>query len=145
MSTEIITEPFSIEIYGYSGTAVNHDYAGTGIRLMDRMWQSIRKNSIKNKGMNIWAYEPGDRMFVGVELEEIPDASVGLEKKTVSMSKYVRCKHIGPYQKIKESVRKMNEELKSKGLETCFPHLEIYGHWVSDETKLETDLLRCLK
>ena len=39
----------------------------------------------------------------------------------------------------------MNEEIKSRGLETTLPYVEIYGHWNSDETKLETELLMSLK
>jgi hypothetical protein len=39
----------------------------------------------------------------------------------------------------------MGEELKSKGYETVVPYIEIYGHWTSDETKLETELLMSLR
>ena len=39
----------------------------------------------------------------------------------------------------------MISELKSKGLETELPYIEIYGHWTSDETKFETELLMTLK
>ena len=39
----------------------------------------------------------------------------------------------------------MKDELMSKGFETILPYIEIYGHWTNDETKLETELLMCLK
>jgi hypothetical protein len=39
----------------------------------------------------------------------------------------------------------MRNELKNQGHEIIFPYIEIYGHWTDDETKLETELLICLK
>ena len=39
----------------------------------------------------------------------------------------------------------MQNELKKNGHETILPYIEIYGHWVNDETKLETELLMSLK
>ena len=39
----------------------------------------------------------------------------------------------------------MQEELRSKGFETTLPYIEIYGHWNSDETKTETELLMSLR
>ena len=39
----------------------------------------------------------------------------------------------------------MKNELKSKGFEIEFPYIEIYGHWNSDETKLEAELIMALK
>ena len=38
----------------------------------------------------------------------------------------------------------MTDELKKKGFEIVLPYIEIYGHWTTDETKLETELLMCL-
>lgn len=39
----------------------------------------------------------------------------------------------------------MRYELNQKGFETILPYIEIYGHWDSDESKLETELIMCLK
>jgi hypothetical protein len=39
MKPEIITEPLSLEMIGFSGIALNKDYAGTAFKLMDKMWQ----------------------------------------------------------------------------------------------------------
>jgi hypothetical protein len=39
----------------------------------------------------------------------------------------------------------MRDELKNKGFEIRLPYIEIYGHWINDETKLETELLMNLK
>ncbi|HMG66227.1 MAG TPA: GyrI-like domain-containing protein [Chitinophagaceae bacterium] len=145
MNLEIINEPLKLEIYGFSGIAINNDYAGTAFRLMDKMWKIVKSNNLKNKGLNIWVYEPGHSVFAGVELIDIPNQDTGLEQKSITLLKYAYFKHIGPYNLIKQAGQNMTEELKSKGYETILPYIEIYGHWTNDETKLETELLMSLK
>jgi len=145
MDLEIINEPLRLDIYGFSGIAVNKDYAGTAFRLMDRMWQTVKSNNFKNKGLNIWVYEQDHRVFAGVELLDIPNHETGLEQKSVTLLKYARYKHIGSYNLIKQAGQNMTNELNSKGYETILPYIEIYGHWTNDETKLETDLLMSIK
>jgi hypothetical protein len=145
MHLEIINEPLSLNIHGFSGIAVNKDYAGTAFKLMDKMWQAVKSNNLKNKGLNIWVYEQGERVFAGVELNEIPNQDTGLEQKSITLLNYARYKHVGPYNLIKKAGQNMTDELKSKGFETILTYIEIYGHWTNDETKLETDLLMTLK
>jgi len=145
MPVEIITEPLTLDIYGFSGIAVNKDYAGTAFKLMDRMWQAVKSNNIKNKGQNIWVYELGHSVFAGVELTDVPKQDTGLELKSITLAKYARYKHIGPYNLIKQAGQNMTDELKRQGYQTVLPYIEIYGHWTNDETKLETELLMCLQ
>ena len=145
MNLEIIDKNLSLDIYGFSGTAENKDYAGTAFKLMDKMWQIVKSNGLKNKGLNIWVYEQNEKVFAGVELDECPSHDTGLEQKNITLIKYAYCKHIGPYNLIKQTGQNMANELKNRGLETIFPYVEIYGHWTNDETKLETELLMSLK
>ena len=145
MSLEIITEPLRLDIYGFSGIAINKDYTGTAFKLMDKMWQTIKSNNLKNKGLNIWMYEQDQKVFAGVELSDIPNQDTGLEQKSITLLKYAYYKHIGPYNLIKQVGQNMTDELKSKGYENTLPYIEIYGHWTNDETKLETELLMSLK
>ncbi len=145
MNIEIITKPLELAVHGFSGTAINKDYAGTAFRLMDKMWQAVKSNSLENKGMNIWIYEDDHKVFAGVELNHIPQPGTGLEQKNLTLNKYAYYKHIGPYSLLKQVGLAMREEIKNKGFETTLPYIEIYGHWVEDETKLETELLMCLK
>ena len=145
MNVEIINKPFRINIYGFSGTAINKDYVGTAFKLMDKMWKAVKGNSLKNKGLNIWIYEPNEMVFAGVELEESPKQEIGLEQKSIILIKYAYYKHIGPYNLIKQTGQAMNDELKRSGYEIGLPYIEIYGHWTNDETKLETELLTNLK
>ena len=146
MEIKIITSSFQLEIYGFGGIATNKDYAGTAFKLSGRMWEVVRANSLKNKGLNIWVYEAGDKVFAGVELDDPSDSkSFGLEKMSVNIEKYAYYKHIGPYYRIKSVGQNRTTQLTQKGYEVILPYLEIYGHWSSDESKLETELLMCLK
>ena len=145
MNIEIINKETELNIYGFSGTAFNKDYTGTAFKLSGKMWETVKTNNLKNKGLNIWVYESNDRVFAGVELNNIPSNNIGLEQKIISLKKYAYYKHIGSFKLIKQVGTNMINELKSKGLETELPYIEIYGHWTNDETKLETDLLMSLK
>ncbi len=145
MNIEIINQNLNLDIFGYSGTALNKDYAGTAFKLMDKMWQTIKSEGLKHKGLNIWVYEPNEKVFAGVELEEILKNKTDLEQKNIALKKYASFKHIGPYSLIKQVGQNMTNELKSRGFETALPYIEIYGHWTNDETKLETELLMSLK
>ena len=145
MNLKIINEPLRLHIYGFSGIAINKDYAGTAFKLMDKMWQTVKSNNLKNKGLNIWVYEQDQRVFAGVELNDIPNQDAGLEQKNITLLKYACYKHIGAYNLIKQAGQNMTDELKSKGYRTILPYIEIYGHWTNDETKLETELLMSLK
>lgn len=142
---EVINENFQIDVYGFSGTAANKDYVGTAFKLMDKMWQVVKSNNIKNKGLNVIVYGDNNEVFAGVELEENPEQNTGLERKNITLNKYAYHKHIGPYNLIKHAGQSMRDEIHSKGLETCMPCIEIYGHWNSDESKLETELFMSLK
>ena len=145
MNVEIINENLRLNIYGFSGTAMNKDYTGTAFKLMDKMWQTVKSGNLKNKGLNIWVYEQDEKVFAGVELSDIPEHNTGLEQKSIALTKYAYYKHIGSYSLIKQMGQNMRDELNSRGFVTILPYIEIYGHWTNDETKLETDLLMSLK
>ncbi|MCW3119104.1 MAG: Bacterial transcription activator, effector binding domain [Chitinophagaceae bacterium] len=141
MKTEIIHKELTLDLSGFSGIAANKDYAGTAFRLMDKIWPIIRSNGLKHKGLNIWVYEPGDKVFAGVEFESIPNPHLGLEQKKITLEKYAYYKHIGPYSLIKHAGANMRNELRENGFEAGSLYIEIYGHWNNDESKLETELL----
>ena len=145
MDVEISSNNFKLALYGISGTVVNNNWGDTGFRLMNKMWEKVRENNLKNKGINVWVYEASGRMFTGVELDNLPGNEIGLELKQINLTKYAYYKHIGPYSLLAQAYSKMRNYLVEKGLETCFPSLEIYGHWDEDESKLETEIIMCIK
>jgi hypothetical protein len=145
MKVEIIEKPLCMTLYGFSGTATNKNYAATAFKLSDRMWQTVKSNNLKNKGLNIWVYEQNENVFAGVELIDIPNQDTGLEQKTITIIKYAYYKYIGPYNLLKQAGQNINDEVKKLGFETGLPYIEIYGHWTNDETKLETELIYCIK
>ena len=144
MQIDIFDKAFNVVICGYAGTAINRNWGKTGFMLMDKMWQQLKLTPVKNKGTNIWVYGENNAMFAGVEPMEPLAQGTPLEIKQIELPKYVYYKHIGPYSKIAESGTAVQAWLHSKGLQTCWPYIEIYGHWVNDETKLETELIWCL-
>jgi len=87
MNVEIINKPFRLDIYGFSGIAINKDYVGTAFKLMDKMWQTVKTNGLKHKGINIWIYEPNEKVFAGVELDDTPIHDTGLEQKNINLIK----------------------------------------------------------
>jgi effector-binding domain-containing protein len=145
MKIEIVNIPFSIDIYGFSGKAINKDYSDTAFRLSGKMWQAVKSNNLKNNGINVWVYEPDEMVFAGVELDGTPDQDFGLEQKTITLMKYAYFKHIGPYNRIRLAGQAMTDEIKQRGFKSGLPYIEIYGHWTNDESKLETELLMTLK
>ena len=142
---EIINEPRQIEIYGYSGQAVNKDYKGIAFKLMDKMWQIVKQNGLPNKGINIWVYDGNEEVFAGVELLSPVNHNTDLEFRSITLNKYAYYKHIGSYHLIPKAGIKMRDELNKRGLVSELPYVEIYGHWKNDEDKLETELLMALK
>ena len=142
---EIVEHPLSLEIYGLAKPAVGKDYVGTAFGLSGKLWEIVKSNNVKNRGLNVWVYEPNDIVFAGVELLEPLGKDVGLERRNIFIQKYARHKHVGPYHLIKVSGQIMQDELKAKGFETALPYIEIYGHWTNDESKLETELIMSLK
>ncbi|MFT3912161.1 MAG: hypothetical protein QM737_22230 [Ferruginibacter sp.] len=145
MPIEIITESLKLNIYGFPGIASNGDHKGTAFKLMDKMWQVVKSNALSNKGKNIWIYEQANAVFAGVELDSVPGTDIKLEHKSLVLEKYAYYKHIGPYHLIQQVGKFMNDEISKKGFEVALPYVEIYGHWSNDESKLETELIMCLK
>jgi len=146
MNIEIFTKKFQLDIYGFGGVAADKDYVGTAFRLSGKMWEIIKGNGLKNKGMNIWVYDTEDKVFAGVELENPTDNNnYGLEIRKIRLEKYAYYKHVGPYSLIKKAGKDMANELTRKGFEVTQPYIEIYGHWTGDEARSETSLLMCLK
>jgi len=141
MNVGIINKELKLDISGFSGVAANKNYAATAFALMDKMWPVIKEKGLKHKGLNIWVYEAGEKVFAGVELEDPSITDTGLEQKIVLLTKYAYYKHIGPYSRIKQAGDNMQNELRRMGLRPGLPYIEIYGHWTNDETKLETELI----
>jgi hypothetical protein len=140
MGVEILNKDFSLTIYGFSGTAVNKNYGATAFKLMDKMWETVKSKGLKNKGVNVWVYEPNEMVFAGVELENAPEVDTGLELRQINLSKYLYYKHIGPYSGLAGAYSKMRAYLAENNLKAALG-LEIYGHWSPDESKLETEIL----
>jgi len=136
-----IRENLHIVLYGISGVAENKEWGKTGMELMNKMWKEVKSREFPNKGINVWVYEPGNKMFAGVELTAPPPADTLLERKEITLPKYIYYLHIGPYDRISASFNRLSTEFQQAGIKNGLPYLELYGHWTEDPSKLETELL----
>ena len=145
MNIDIIDQNLSLVISGFSGIAENRDYTGIAFKLMSKMWEVVKANNVNNKGLNILVYEENEKVFAGVELTGSTPQNTGLEQKNISLTKYAYFKHTGSYKLIREVGQNMRDELAGKGFQITFPYIEIYGHWVKEESELETELIMSIK
>ena len=70
---------------------------------------------------------------------ELMPAAAGLEQKFVRLTHYAVWKHVGPYHLLPATGAAMKKAIEARGLRTGWPMIEVYGHWTSDESKLETE------
>ncbi len=141
MNLEISTEPFRVTLFGYCGLIGNGNVPAAGKQLMDRMWKEVQSHKIVTKGINHWVYLPNSMIFVGVELVD-PFSDAGtLEKKEITLERYLKYLHVGPYATLPQIWPELFTQLKHRNEEPRFPSLEIYGHWNPDPTKCETTIL----
>ena len=141
MNLEISTDQFCVTLFGYGGTIDDGNVPASGKRLMDRMWKEVQAHQIGTKGINYWVYLPNSKIFVGVELVDPLAAAGALERMEVSLERYLKYLHVGPYAELPQIWPQLVTQLKHCDEQPTFPNLEIYGHWNSDPTKCETTIL----
>ena len=83
-------------------------------------------------------------MFTGIELAEGATANGTLEPLEVSLERYLRYVHTGPYSELPQIWPQLVDGLKQQGEVPAKPSLEIYGHWNQDPSKCETTILIAL-
>ena len=149
MLPEIRTVPIE---YTIAGHGLTHDPAKSFgeeiMSLLDRVWPVIKNDAIPNDGINRVVYDSGCTVFAGVILGPGADAmpaAAGLERKTIRLARYAVWKHIGPYHLISATGAAMTKALQAAGHRTGWPMVEVYGHWTSDESKLETETFVALR
>lgn len=143
---ELLQAPVSFQLFGISGAVAGEKYAETGLRLMDQMWKVVREARLPHTGTNHWVYFPGDRMFVGVEIQTtdlaIPPA---LEPIKIELARSAKHLHVGPYHELPQKWKDLKAELAARGETVMLPSLEVYGHACSDPAKAETTIYLNLK
>ncbi len=149
MLPDIRSTPVEFTVHGFS---LLHDPAkkfGEEIMaLLGRVWPVVKGNSLPHDGVNRVVYDAapsgaGECMvFAGVVLGTGAEAMTGaseLERKTVRLTRYAVWKHVGPYHLIPVTGAAMRKALEVAGHRMGWPMVEVYGHWTSDESKLETE------
>lgn len=147
MKFEIVEEPLRFQLHGIGGVVENERYGEVGLRLMNEMWRVVKGAKIPTTGINYWVYLPGEKMFVGVQLENpqqfsIPDQ---LESLEFELQRHMRHVHVGPYQTLPQKWKELKAELAARGEMVRLPSLEIYGHHCDGPTEPETTILMGLQ
>ena len=145
MPIEIINTPLRISLFGYHGSLDGESVSVVGKGLMDKMWHEVQARGLKTKGINHWVYLPDSMMFTGIELTDGTTAVGSLEPLEVSLERYLRYVHTGPYSELPQVWPQLVDVLKQQGEVPAKPNLEIYGHWNEDPSKCETTILISLK
>ena len=141
MNIEISSAPYRATLLGYRGLIRNGIVHASAKPLMDRMWKEVQDRRIKTTGINHWVYLPDSMIFTGIEMMESTTDVGTLETLDVSLERYLKHLHVGPYSTLGATWQELMEELKSRDERPEYPNLEIYGHWNADETKCETTIL----
>lgn len=134
-------EPFNRTIYGFSTSVPDGAYSAAGAALMDKLWAEIRARNLAHRGRNHWFYGPQGLLFTGVELQSAPLAESDLQRKDISFGRHLWAKHVGPVQAIEQTYASMRHALTRLLLKPTRASLEVYGHWVEDESLYETEIL----
>ncbi|QVL32705.1 GyrI-like domain-containing protein [Telmatocola sphagniphila] len=147
MNIEIVEEPIRFHLHGIGSVVENERFGEVGFRLMNEMWQVVKKATIATTGINHWVYMPDHRMFVGVELRspQQPSTPDLLEPLEFELQRYLKHVHVGPYQALPQKWKDLKAELAARGETIGSPSLEIYGHHCDDPSKLETTILISLQ
>lgn len=87
-----------------------------------------------------WVYDTATHMFTGAEVDDGASAGSVLEHKPVKLEKYAFYKHVGPYEKLGDVHRGIEQELAGRDLEECGPRVEKYGPWSADPKQLVTEV-----
>lgn len=141
MEIEIHETPLSFQLYGKSASIGSEAIGAVGLRLMDEMWQEVAASRIATTGINHWVYLPQGRLFVGVALAPggaVPDK---LEPCDVTLPRYLRHLHVGPYQALPAKWQTLRQKLAARGEVIGPTSLEIYGHHCDDPAQMETTIL----
>jgi predicted transcriptional regulator YdeE len=141
---DVKDEGISFHLYGKTCTAPGYDcYTKKLLEVSQPMWAEMKSAGICVT--NVWAYYKGDNLFSGFLLPTAPPESMGLQGRTIQLTRYAYHKHIGPYEKLHSICASVISHLKSQGFKNGndaeIPFLvEVYSHWSEDTSKLVTEL-----
>jgi hypothetical protein len=141
MDIEIIDQPIRFDLHGLFSFVNNNCYGEVGCRLMDEMWAIVKQGKLKTTGINHWVYFAGDRIFVGVEVNDrekaaIPERLEACEWERTRYSKHV---HVGPYLDLPQKWQALKAELSARGERVTMPSLEVYGHFCDGDDNSEPE------
>ncbi|HEY2846440.1 MAG TPA: GyrI-like domain-containing protein [Pyrinomonadaceae bacterium] len=140
MNTELRAEPLDFDLYGLSAKVLDHDYAGTGTRLMGEVAEKMKEAGLSYRGVECWVYETSTDVFIGSHHDDSPRVSGFLEHKVLRLTKYLYYRHVGPSDSLGDVHRGLENEISERGLTETGPRIEKYGKWDPDPSQLVTEV-----
>lgn len=125
------------------GIAKDHgEIPGLITDLLDRAWAQIRGTNVEGTGHNVVIYRnQGTQLSAGVQVpDDTPEPPAPLILAGTPAGRAAHLRHIGPYAKIPDSIRRLFAWCAEQGHTPLEPTWEVYGDWQDDETQLVTDI-----
>lgn len=117
-------------------------------RLIDVVYEGLRKAGISRTGKNIVLYDDhSDEMEieVGVEVSDLIEASELVVSSVLPSGAVAKTLHTGSYSDLHKAHRAIQDWCEDNDRKLAGPNWEIYGHWSDDESQLETDVYYLLR
>jgi effector-binding domain-containing protein len=119
------------------------------IPLLDRVYVAVRAGDVVQTGQNVFIYS--DRSKDGVTVEAgvevaAPFGPVGdVEYAETPAGEAAFARHVGPYSELGPTHEAIIEWCAAHGRQRTGVYWEVYGDWVEDASKLETDVFYALR
>ncbi len=85
------------------------------------------------------------KIFAGVVITEHRESPERLSMRHFVLKRYAYYQYVGPYTRLPQVNKEMQDEIDRQGLIRKAPMIEIYGHASDDPSKSETELLYALE
>lgn len=142
MPLEIRDTPFNKRLFGISKPVLDGQKPVDAMfAAMDETWAKVRANQVRNQGINHILYTGNTSVFAGVEVYGNVPAAAGLQPVDVHFSHYAYYRFTGPFTRLGDVYREIDQEIANRKLATTSESMEIYGHASEDPEKQVTEIL----
>jgi hypothetical protein len=114
-------------------------------RQLDRVWGEVRAGRLPPHGRSVCLYDgPPPQVASGVQVEaafvDLPEVRCA----ELPGGPVLRAVHAGPYERMHETYRALEQRAAELGCRFVGVSWEIYGHWSDDPAELKTEIYQLL-
>jgi effector-binding domain-containing protein len=122
------------------------ELSGTIVRLLDEVYAAVRAGAVVQAGQNVVLYLDGALTIeAGIEVAGPFEPSGRVVPSQLPGGRVARAVHVGPYHRMAETHEPLTAWCRENGHALAGPSWEVYGDWVEDESKLETEIRYLLR